>query len=60
MKSFVVEWTIDIDAETPEQAARRALEIQRNPESHAVVFDVISHDGEITRVDLLEEMERAP
>jgi hypothetical protein len=54
MKTFLVEWCIDIDAKTPEEAARRALEIQRNPASQAVVFDVTGENGETTRVDLLE------
>ncbi len=37
---YTVIWTVDIDAETPEEAARMALEMQRDPESSATVFDV--------------------
>lgn len=37
---YVVAWLIDIEAETPETAARCALAIQRDPESIAVVFAV--------------------
>lgn len=54
-----VTWTIDIDADTPLEAAAQALAIMRDPGSTAVVFDV---DG--TTVDLevtarLEELRTA-
>lgn len=38
--NYTVRWEIEIDAETPEEAAREALKIQRDPESTATVFDV--------------------
>ena len=37
---FRVQWNIDIEAGTAEQAAAQALAIQRDPESTATVFDV--------------------
>ncbi|GAT02504.1 hypothetical protein [Mycolicibacterium fortuitum] len=37
---YRVEWTIDIEAASPEQAARQALVIQRGPDSIATVFEV--------------------
>jgi len=37
---FRVQWNIDIEAGTAEQAAAQALAIQRDPESNATVFDV--------------------
>lgn len=40
MSHYRVTWDIDLEASTPEMAARKALEIQRNPESTATVFDV--------------------
>jgi hypothetical protein len=41
MPDFRVVWQIDIwDAETHEEAARRALAIQRDPNSIATVFSV--------------------
>ncbi len=40
MKTFHVTWEMSIDAETPEDAARQALEIHRDPESVATVFAV--------------------
>lgn len=40
MKSFLVTWTIDIEAESFEEAAIEALRIQRDPESEATHFVV--------------------
>lgn len=47
-----VTWTIDVDPRTAREAARKALEIQRNPASIATVFDV-TDKGKTVRVDLL-------
>lgn len=57
MKTYRVEWAIDIDADDPVDAAKRAREIQMDPASSATVFDVIEHDGdgEAVQVDLMEE-----
>jgi hypothetical protein len=56
MKRYLVEWSIDLYAETPEEAARQALAIHRDPESIATVFKVIEHDagGDAVTVDLSE------
>jgi len=52
---YRVGWTIDIEAGGPEQAARHALAIQRDPESIATVFEVMSDDGEeLIRIDITE------
>ncbi len=57
---FRVIWDIDIDANTPEEAARKALAIQRNPRSIAVIFKVAesTSDGTVNphshTIDLLE------
>lgn len=51
-KQFRVEWGLDLWAETPEEAAKLALEIQRDPDSIATVFTVTGRDGEVTMVDL--------
>lgn len=53
MKVYFVTWCIDIfDANSPEEAARRALEIQRDPDSIATVFDVTEMDCQkTTRID---------
>lgn len=53
MNSYSIVWEIDVKADTPEEAARKALAIQRNPESIATVFDVYDAEGVATRVDLL-------
>lgn len=53
MPDYLVTWEIDVTAETPVEAAREALRIQRNPESIATVFGVA--DGfDVRRVDLTE------
>lgn len=40
MAEYVVTWRIEVDADTPEEAAREAQRIQREPDSHATVFQV--------------------
>ena len=37
---YLVTWKISIEAETPKQAAKKALEIQRDKKSIATVFEV--------------------
>lgn len=37
---FYVMWDIDLTADSPEEAARLALEIQRDPTSTATTFEV--------------------
>lgn len=52
-KHYEVAWTIDIYADDPEEAAAKALEVQRDPESIATVFEV--HDaesGDVHTIDL--------
>lgn len=44
MPDYLVTWKIDIDAASPEEAAKRAFEIQRNPESIAKCFEVQKRD----------------
>lgn len=51
MKRYRVTWAIDIDADTPEDAARKALAIQRNPHSIATWFEV-QHGNSTQHVDL--------
>jgi hypothetical protein len=54
MTTYSIKWEIEIDAKTPEEAARKAFEIHRDPASMATVFDVYDKEGNYTRVDLLE------
>jgi hypothetical protein len=58
---YLVTWEIDIDADTPEEAARKALAIQRNPDSIATIFDVVRYDSNdmFTRVDITELEEQS-
>jgi hypothetical protein len=46
MKEYRVEWTIDIEADTPREAAEKALAIQRDGFSRATVFDVHEKDAD--------------
>jgi hypothetical protein len=50
---YKVAWEIDIEADSPEDAAREALAIMRNPHSIATVFEVWGND-QVTHVDLTE------
>lgn len=53
MPTYRVVWEIDIDADSPREAAQRALEMQRDPESTALVFDTFVEGGAKRTVDLL-------
>ena len=52
MKTYLVTWEIEIDADSPEAAAQKALRIQRDETSIATVFKVWGEDGIDTTVDL--------
>lgn len=49
---YRVIWTIDLDAESPEDAARKALDMHRDPGSWATHFEVRDPQGRIQEVDL--------
>ena len=58
---YTVKWEIQVEATSPEAAARQALEIQRDVTSTATVFEVRKHTPrrhafvdptEVTTVDL--------
>ncbi len=52
-KSYLVKWEIDVTASSPEEAAKQALEIQRDINSEALNFDV--EDGNNNyNIDLLQ------
>ena len=62
LKEFRVSWSIDIDAASPGEAAAKALKIQRDPGSTAVVFEVtelhpdsLAPAAEPVFVDLLKD-----
>ena len=49
---YRVIWKIDIDAESFEEAARKALDIQRDPTSIATCFTIVDEEGKTQDVDL--------
>lgn len=53
-QDYRVSWEIDIVAITPEEAAAKAWEILRGPDSTACVFTAINEAGESSTIDLLE------
>lgn len=57
MPPFKVYWEIDVEeVETPEEAAQKALDIQRDPTSIATVFKVVDEEtGAEKLVDLWQE-----
>jgi len=59
MKTYLVQWSIDIEAETPREAAEKAREIQLDPESFATHFSVrVSKNLDLyINVDLKDEEE---
>lgn len=59
MGEYHVEWGIEVDAESHQDAAWKALEIQRDPSSHATVFEVSdATTGPITvDIEVTDEIE---
>lgn len=50
-----VVYTIDVNAVNARQAAQRAHEIMKHPQSMRPVLDVIDFRGRLTRIDLSEQ-----
>ena len=51
-----VTWEMDIDAESPLEAAQKAWDCMRSPDSIANAFTVVDRDGK-NNIDLMEEGE---
>ena len=51
---YRVVWEIDIPATGPVEAAERAREIQRDPQSWATVYRVTDEEGHIRKIDFAE------
>ena len=51
MPQYRVLWEIDLEAESPEDAALQALGINRDPQSIATVF-AVEHKGICTVIDV--------
>jgi len=50
---YLVKWEMDIfDVSSPEEAAKKALKVQRNPESIATVFEVFEKGKLVAKIDL--------
>ena len=54
MAKFRVSWAVDLDADTPEEAAATAQKYQRNIDTTATFFDVQDEQGNITQIDLYD------
>jgi len=53
MRSYLITWQIDIEADSPEEAAAQALIAQRDSEATCTCFEVKDkEDGQETFVDL--------
>ena len=58
MPEYLVKWKISIEAHSPREAAERAWEIMRRPDSTASVFTVIGEDNDgLDYIDLMENYE---
>jgi len=53
MSEFTVTWTIEVDGDTAEEAAKQACSIMLDRQSMATVFQVKDQQGVTTEVDLL-------
>jgi hypothetical protein len=54
MDEYLVTWRIELSANSPEDAARQAREIQLDPDSTALVYRVSGPRGEQYAIDLEE------
>lgn len=50
---YRVSWSIEVDADSPREAAELCRTIMRDPDNIAVVFEVVDEDGNRLLVDLL-------
>lgn len=52
MSMYRVVWEIDLDADSPREAAEIALRVQRDTDSLATVFAVTDERGDLHMIDL--------
>lgn len=52
---YKVVWEIELDADTPVDAAQQAMDIQRDPASIATCFIIMDKQGNRHDVDLAED-----
>lgn len=53
MPAYRVIWEIDIDADSPLEAAKQARKYQLDPESTSTIFDITDRAGKQTQIDLM-------
>ena len=54
---YLVTWEIDVECESPEEAALEAWKLMRHPDSTANVFTVTDEQGGSVKVDLEERLQ---
>ena len=59
MTDYVVTWTIDITADSPEDAAREARACQQ-PGTSALTFDALDEETGISHMVNLQDIDEAP
>ncbi len=47
MKTYCVHWKVEIEASSPKRAAEKALDVQRDPCSKILEFEVVDVDVKI-------------
>ena len=55
MATYHVKWEMEIEASDPVEAAIKALEIHRDPNSVATHFTVTSVEGMVHEIDVAEK-----
>jgi len=54
MPEYHLVWEIDLTADSPLEAAKEALDVQRDLSSVASVFTVTDEDGNVFEVDAID------
>jgi len=54
---YKIKWEIDIEADSPEEAAAKAMYLQQNDDSQASIYEVTDTDGNVKEIDVLVVIE---
>jgi hypothetical protein len=54
---YTVSWVVNVDADSPEEAAKICRKMQLDKNSIATVFNIVGNNGNVTTVDLGIETE---
>jgi hypothetical protein len=60
MTLYHITWTIEVDADTAIEAAREARNIQLDPESNAVVYEVAMRGKYLNQLPLMIDLDNLP